>query len=60
MSEDKNNLYKQINELKLKLVGYRTDMKYSKLDNTSLISKTKKEIARLFTLVNSSKNQGVK
>ena len=64
MSEDIKNIYKQINELKLKLLGYRTDMKYSKIEDTSVISKTKKEIARLLTILNATKNaaktQGVK
>lgn len=52
MIEDKNNLIEKILELKKKLLSLRFKKSNGELADISEISKTRKEIARLFTKLN--------
>jgi len=52
---DAAKLESEVSELQKKYVGYSLKAKAGKLDNYSLVSKTRKEIARLLSII-SGKN----
>ena len=55
MSEEIKKLQNEVKDLKDKLFKFRIDKTFDRLTDTSKISKTKKEVARLLTKISSLK-----